>query len=156
MGMSLPKKLAAEIRAAGRGLGVNAAALGAVAGTEPNATVPVPPSVNNLFLTVGRKRVKTPEYREWLEQSVPALARLRKPERFPVRITVTLFGNVNQARDVANVEKAIGDALVLAGIIPDDSIRAGVWETIQRYRPGAAGMGPVAIVTVEPIGAGEM
>ena len=92
------------------------------------ATVPVPPSTNNLFLSMGRKRVKTPEYRSWLQVAILSFRQLSKPERFTVEVVIQIHGGkrFNTRRDVGNCEKSISDALVEAGVIPDDSISAGL------------------------------
>lgn len=120
---------------------------------RPNfdATVPVPPSVNNLFATVGRRRIPTREYKAWLAAALPAMERMRVQTEFPCRIVVSVFGKVNAARDVDNLAKPIGDALVAAGVLPGDSIRAGVWECTQRYFPEPTMSGPVALVQVERV-----
>lgn len=156
MGWSLPRKLAEELARRGRGRAVNVAALQDVGLTPPagppgfdlTATVPVPPSTNNLFVTIGRRRFKSPAYRAWLAVAVPLLARLRRPEVFPVRVLVTAFA-INEARDVDNLAKPVSDALVTAGVLPGDSIGAGVWETLQRYRPD--GPDGVAVVRIEAV-----
>lgn len=115
--------------------------------------VPVPPSTNNLFLSMGRKRVKTPEYRSWLEVAILSFRQLSKPERFPVEVVIQIHGGkrFNTRRDVGNCEKAISDALVEAGVIPDDSISAGLWRIVVEYKPAAKTAEPCAIVSVNPL-----
>lgn len=111
------------------------ARMSVLSGVLKRVCVVVPPSTNHLFLTAGRRRVKTSEYRDWLAVAVPEIAKLQRPAKFPVRIIATLFGKppaINMQRDIANIEKACGDALVEAGIIPDDCLKYVV-ETTQRF-----------------------
>lgn len=111
------------------------ARLTVLSGVLHRVCVCVPPSTNNLFVTVGRRRVKSGEYRDWLATVLPEVAKLRKPDRFPVRVIATLFGKppkVNMRRDIGNIEKALTDSLVHAGIIPDDNLNYVV-ETVQRF-----------------------
>jgi Holliday junction resolvase RusA-like endonuclease len=84
---------------------------------------PIPPSVNNLFRSTGNKRFKTREYRDWLALAVPAFSRLRQAAAFPVEVWVCVVGKVNQARDLDNLLKPIGDALVDAGVLPGDNLK---------------------------------
>lgn len=114
----------------------------------------LPPSTNNLFLTAGRRRVKTPEYRAWIEANAAAARRVPRPDPppsldHPVRVVTTVYGNkgFRRSRDVANVEKPVTDLLVSVGVLVDDSVMAGVWESVQRYRPGNPKGGP-PVVTV--------
>ncbi len=95
----------------------------------PFADVPVPPSVNNLFATVRGHRVKSKGYKAWLKNAVPVLAGLARPERFPCRVCVILGGKVNMARDLDNILKPIGDALVAAGGLPGDNLKyVAAWD----------------------------
>lgn len=139
--MKVPKDIAAKILAA---------AIDPPApppGTHAYAEVPVPPSVNNLFVTRGARRFKSPEYRAWLLAAVPVLANLRKPGRLPAEIRVTVFGPINAARDLDNLLKPIGDALVAAGVIPGDSVKhVGRW-TVER-KPDSVAPAAVAVVAV--------
>ncbi len=112
--------------------------------------VPPPPSTNHLFLTTKtRKRVKTPEYRSWLEQAIPVLALLKQPEKLPCKIDLFLIGNWNEQRDGDNVVKAVLDALVAAQVIPDDSLKyvRGVdWD----YDPNEVDADPIIQVRFDP------
>lgn len=90
-----------------------------------SADLPLPPSTNHLFLTRGRRRVKTPAYRTWLALAVPQLRVLQRPERFPVELRVTLIGGsgLNETRDLDNILKPVQDAIVNAGVLPADDLR---------------------------------
>lgn len=115
-------------------------------------TVPLPPSANALFIVKGKYRVKSPEYRAWLGAAVPALAFLNSPAGYPCRYRILLAGRVNVQRDGANVEKALIDACVTAGVITDDSlkyVRRGEWE----WAPGAHE--PAVTVWFEKLNEGE-
>jgi hypothetical protein len=98
-------------------------------------TLPAPPSANSLFVVRDGKRVKTREYKAWLARVAPLLALLRSPPSYPCRYHLHLTGKWNIQRDGANAEKAAIDATVVAGVIPDDSlkyVRGGEWT----YEPG--------------------
>lgn len=86
-------------------------------------TIPVPPSTNNLFATVGSRRVATTKYLRWQrEADMLIMSQRAKQERInpPVQITVTLPQS-RQRRDLDNYLKGVQDALVRCHIIPDDS-----------------------------------
>lgn len=99
--------------------------------TSPSARFTKPPTVNNLFLTAGRKRVKTPEYRAWIERNKVEAGRMSRPERFPVRACYRLCGKFNVRSDGANYEKPVVDLLVSEKVLPDDKLKyvtGGRWE----------------------------
>lgn len=103
--------------------------------------------MNNLFRGQGKRRFKTKQYREWLAKSIPLLAMLRPATAFPVGITVLVVGKMNVQRDLDNLLKPIGDALVEAKIIPGDDIRrVNRWDVRHEAGPEAA----VVYVRVEP------
>lgn len=86
-----------------------------------SALLPFPPSVNNLFLNVSRGgRVKTAKYRAWEKEAdahKPAgIVKLRGDV-----VAVYTFGRPDRRRrDVANLEKAVGDTLTRWGVLEDD------------------------------------
>ena len=97
--------------------------------------VPAPPTANNLFPTgKGNRRFMSKEYKAWLEIAVPLFRAMTKPPSFPVEICIVIVpGNGwRVSSDIANREKGITDALVKAGVLPDDnqkyvaSVRIGV------------------------------
>jgi Holliday junction resolvase RusA-like endonuclease len=107
------------------------------------ATVPVPPSTNNLFRTVGVRRFRTKEYVAWSQLAEPVLATIRPPESLPVVVVVRIAGKLNVQRDLDNTLKPVGDALVAAGVLPEDDVRHVVgWDV--RYERGEGE--PVATV----------
>jgi hypothetical protein len=97
--------------------------------------VPLPPSTNNLFLTTKTgKRVKTPQYRAWIEAATPILGLMAPPPRVPCEVWITVRGKINPRSDVANREKAVTDLLVAEGVLPGDSVKYVVGSH-QVYRP---------------------
>lgn len=106
--------------------------------TEITAVLPLPPSTNNLFLSVGRRRVRTREYREWAAVAAGLLAGMSPvtAERFAVVITVVGGRGLNPARDLDNFAKPTLDALVAAGVLRGDSIRDGLHDVRVNYAPG--------------------
>lgn len=88
-----------------------------------HVTLPLPPSTNNLFATVGSRRVKSREYKAWLANAEAALIELRKPAGLPAGVRVSVFGSVNRQRDLDNMLKPVLDALVSAGVLPGDSLK---------------------------------
>ena len=108
--------------------------------------LPMPPSTNNLFATVGKKRIRTVEYIQWAREAGYVLNRQRPPL---VAGKVSLLIEVENPKtahrqDVANREKAVVDLLVSRGVIQGDDQRfvreitlkwadvAGVRVTIRR------------------------
>ena len=103
-----------------------------LAGDAENVDLPMPPSTNNLFATLGRRRVKSPEYRAWIDSATPFAMTLRPVPTVPFGITITVVG-CNPGSDIANREKAVVDLLVATKRIPGDSVRAGLHEIVMRY-----------------------
>ena len=91
-------------------------------GSDPYAELPLPPSVNNLFVTRGNRRFKSPEYRAWLALVIPKLSRLKRVAG-PFEIVLTVFGEVSASRDIDNMIKPVVDACVKADVIGNDTIR---------------------------------
>ena len=89
--------------------------------------LPLPPSANALFANVrGKGRVKTAEYKAWIEEArwhvLTAWRTQGKPEvgaQTPMRLSLRL-GLVGRRRDAGNCLKAIEDILVRELPIPDD------------------------------------
>lgn len=105
-------------------------------GTHAYAQLSLPPSTNNLFMNAkGRGRVKSKQYREWIEDNGHAAGSLKTPDRFPVRVCLKVGGKLNVRRDLDNLIKPCLDLLVSVGVLPDDSwkyVTGGRWE----YQPG--------------------
>jgi Holliday junction resolvase RusA-like endonuclease len=115
-------------------------------GSADAAEVSVPPSTNNLFRDTGNRRFKTREYRDWLAEAIPTLATLRPPARFPVAIIVRVTGKLNVQRDLDNLLKPVGDALVDAGVLPADDVRHVTHWDVRYFRDERQ---PVVAIRIE-------
>lgn len=91
--------------------------------TDGAIRLPIPPSVNNLFANAkGRGRVKSAEYRSWL-QSASLIMRVNRYGLVPSPVCVTIrVGKCNVLRDLDNLGKPCLDVLVADGVIADDSV----------------------------------
>lgn len=85
-------------------------------------SIPYPPTTNNLFLNVGKRRVRTKGYDNWTAAGA-ALIALQKPERVsgPFRLTLVANRPDRRRRDLDNIIKPTADLLTKAGVIADDS-----------------------------------
>lgn len=120
-----------------------------------SATVPVPPSTNNLFRTVGVKRFRTKEYVAWSALAEPILATIRPPKEYPVMVVMRVTGKLNVQRDIDNLIKPVSDALVAAGVITDDDCRRVTdWDVKYRRSDGepavTVSLAPVDLESTEP------
>ena len=100
---------------------------------ETTITIPMPPSVNNLWTPVqwrdkrtGRvvqKLVRTKHYKAWLRESVPLVRCQMAVLTSPVKATITIRGGDGweESRDLDNCLKATLDAMVAAQRIRNDS-----------------------------------
>lgn len=86
--------------------------------------LPMPPTSNHLFPTgKNGRRYKSPEYKEWQEAAVRLLQEhMPSPPAFPIEVRIVIHrgSGWRDTADVCNREKAITDALVKAGVIPND------------------------------------
>lgn len=80
--------------------------------------LPLPPSVNRLWRSVGRRVIKSPEYRAWINQAGYALNQ-QHPGSIKGRVELT-YAVGKTRRDLGNLEKAATDLLVNHGVIEDD------------------------------------
>lgn len=84
-------------------------------------TIPKPPSLNKLWITVpGRRRARSPEYSQWLRAAGWDVRRqmigIRPIEcRYDMEIHVPI-----SRRDTGNWEKPIGDLLEACGVVTND------------------------------------
>lgn len=86
-------------------------------------TLPIPPSVNNLFFNRAKGRTKTAKYDKWIHDAGIMLNAAReRPVTSPVRVSIYV-GECNSQRDLDNLSKPILDLLVRHKIIPDDNIK---------------------------------
>ena len=88
-------------------------------------SLPFPPPLSACFTNAkGRGRVPTARYKAWTEEALWTI-RAQKPRKYDgeVSIAVALVAPDKRHRDAGNLDKAICDALVKAGVIKDDSNR---------------------------------
>lgn len=88
--------------------------------------LPLPPSTNALFATVGKRRVKSEAYKAWLNEARYAvLTRWRElgkpawPDKTPMLLAIDA-GIGDRRRDLGNIEKAVSDILAKELPVPDD------------------------------------
>jgi crossover junction endodeoxyribonuclease RusA len=138
----------------GQGLGVKLPpVIVPVVAVSVSVVLPLPPSSNNMFVNVpGRGRVPSAKYNQWKKQAAQALKNTGKVEApVEVRIIIRPGKFWRRTSDLANREKAVTDALVTAGVIPEDNCLV-VQKISVEYRPlpdPPKGVPPVAIVMVK-------
>lgn len=108
--------------------------------------LPMPPSVNHLFLNVpGRGRVISSHYKSWKADAGNRILQLGHPHVIgPVEICVA-FQEEGCRVDLGNLEKALTDLLVSQRVIDGDSKKT-VRRLVLEW-----GEGPGAIVQVIPV-----
>jgi crossover junction endodeoxyribonuclease RusA len=90
-----------------------------VRGPEIALTLPPPPSANAMYLVRGRRRLKSPKYRAWLETVGRELLLQRQGcVGSPWECTITL--PARSRADTDNFIKPVLDALVRFGVVSDD------------------------------------
>ena len=82
--------------------------------------LPTPPSVNNLFINVGRRRTLSPEYRAWREEAGWKL-QAQRPAPIHGRVCIDIALADKGRIDADNSLKAPIDLLVEHKIIQGDS-----------------------------------
>lgn len=109
--------------------------------------LPYPPTANNLFLNVGKRRVRTKRYDAWIAEALADIAR-QKPGRVcgAYRMALIATRPDRRARDVENLLKPTSDLLKKAGVIEDDSKAERV---SAEWRPGAPEKGAPVLVFLE-------
>ena len=93
--------------------------------TGATVYLPYPPTANNLFPTgKNGRRFMSPKYKAWRDQAGWALAAQHPaPTRGPVAVTYDIRRIADRRRrDLGNMEKALSDLLVHAGVIEDDCL----------------------------------
>ena len=89
--------------------------------------LPLPPSVNNLYMTIGKRRITAPHYVAWREEAGWELLMHRKNVidvrgRYHLRLAVP-----SSCRgDIDNRLKAVSDLLVFHNVIDDDKFADSV------------------------------
>jgi crossover junction endodeoxyribonuclease RusA len=109
--------------------------LGAM-GKRLRVKLPWPPSVNHYWKARGSRRFISPKAKAWLDEAVLLLRASRVRFEGPVALRMYLSPPDRRRRDGDNLEKAIMDALVKAGVIKDDSlayVRKSCREVLDEY-----------------------
>lgn len=85
--------------------------------------LPLPPSTNTLYPTVGKRRIKSAAFLNWQDEAGKELISQR-PKKWnePVYITI-IIGKLRSDADVSNRIKALEDLLVTHCIIPNDNMQ---------------------------------
>jgi Holliday junction resolvase RusA-like endonuclease len=96
---------------------------GGAEGRRVSYRLPFPLSVNNLFFNTKRGRVKTTRYQKWLLE-VGALLKSQGIVKIygPILLKILIIKPDRRRRDLDNYLKALIDALVLNGVMEDDSL----------------------------------
>lgn len=101
--------------------------------------LPFPPSVNNLFINIGRGRAPSKRYQAWkADAQVALLKQGRQSVSGPVEFRVSITPPDKRKRDLDNLLKGPLDFCVQNGVIQDDSlIRRIEIEWGEEENPGA-------------------
>jgi crossover junction endodeoxyribonuclease RusA len=91
-------------------------------GKRLEVKLPWPPSVNHYWKARGIKRFISPVAKAWLDEAILLLRATRVRFDGPVKVSLFLSPPDHRRRDGDNLEKAIMDSLVKAGVIKDDSL----------------------------------
>ena len=91
-------------------------------GKRLEVRLPWPPSVNHYWKARGSRRFISPAAKAWLDEAVLLLRAARVRFEGPVKVSMFLSPPNRRRRDGDNLEKAIMDSLVKAGVIQDDSL----------------------------------
>lgn len=85
--------------------------------------LPFPVPLSDCFTNaLGKGRVPTKRYKAWQTEALWMIKSQRpQPIKGQVSVSVGLVAPDKRARDAGNCDKAIGDILVKAGLIEDDS-----------------------------------
>lgn len=112
---------------------------------------PFPPTTNNLFMNVGKRRIPTKGYRAWRELAAVQIDNQmigQTPISGPYHMTIELDRPDKRARDVSNYAKAIEDSLVLCRAIRDDSDALSLMLKWSDRKPGKGAEARVEIEAV--------
>lgn len=110
--------------------------------------LPFPVPLSACFTNApGRGRVPTARYKAWQEEALWMLLSQRpKPVEGRVSVFIRLVAPDKRHRDAGNCDKAVGDILVKAGIIKDDSNRY-----VRRLTYEWAEDGPACVVLIQAV-----
>lgn len=115
--------------------------------------LPFPPTLSACFTNVpGRGRVPTAAYKQWQEEALwRIVSQHLTPIKGRVAVYVRLVAPDKRHRDAGNMDKAVCDILVKAGLIEDDSNRFLRRVTYEWHDDGPPCV--VAITNIEKVAA---
>lgn len=89
--------------------------------------MPYPPSANALWRNVKGRTLKSAAYRSWLQEALLLLRAQRAPHvAGSYSLAIVADRPDNRRRDLGNLEKAVSDCLVHAGVIEDDHLAKSI------------------------------
>lgn len=111
-------------------------------------TLPMPPSVNAMYSSAGKRRVKSKVYTMWTQEAGLKLnTQHPKPIKGEVSIRIGLVAQSNRHQDADNRVKAVLDLLTTHKIIEDDSNKY-----VRDLNVRWLDQGPACSVTITPMG----
>jgi len=113
--------------------------------------LPWPPSVNHYWKAHGNRRYISRTAKAWMDEAVLLLRAAGVRFDKPVEVRMFLSPPDRRRRDGDNLEKAIMDSLVKAGVIRDDSL----WQVPKSCRELLEGCGGYVLLVVEEISRGK-
>jgi crossover junction endodeoxyribonuclease RusA len=117
-------------------------------GKRLEVKLPWPPSVNHYWRARGNRRFISPIAKAWLDEAVLLLRAARVRFDGPVKVSMLLSPPDRRRRDGDNLEKAVMDALVKAGVIKDDSL----WNVPRSHRELLGERKGYVLLVVEEMG----
>lgn len=84
-------------------------------------TMPIPPSVNHLFMSRGNKRVKTPDYAAYMDRAMQEIVFVQKVPHLSGEVAI--FAEIRRFSDLSDLDnrlKGLLDAIVASRVIDDD------------------------------------
>lgn len=83
--------------------------------------LPWPPTANHMYTIHRGRKIKSPEYRAWVQSASQSLAMPPSPIVGPWVVIFDVSRPDNRRRDLDNLLKQCLDLLVLCGVVEDDS-----------------------------------
>lgn len=108
-----------------------------------------PPTTNNLFMNVGKRRIPTQRYRTWRELAAVQIDHEmigQTPVTGLYHMVLSLDRPDKRDRDLSNYIKAVEDVLVLCGVMRDDSDAVSL---IIKWTDRTPGKGAQAFIEIE-------
>lgn len=90
-------------------------------------SLPYPPSANAIWRNVNGRTLKSKPYRVWLATTLALLRAQRAPSiKGSYSLAIVADRPDRRKRDLGNLEKAVSDCLVQAGVIEDDHLASSI------------------------------